>query len=114
MSDLREPLDPPEGGPSPRFVLRLYVVGGSTQSAWAIRNVRRLCAERLPGVSDLAIIDIYQHPALAKDAQLIAAPTLVKELPLPLRRFVGTMNNPAAFLAELGLDALPAEREPPP
>ncbi len=59
-------------------MLRLYVVGGSTQSAWAIRNVLRLCAERLEGVSDLAIIDIYQHPRLAKDAQLVAAPTLAQ------------------------------------
>lgn len=95
------------------FVLRLYVTGGSARSTSAIRNIRRLCDERLEGVSDLAVIDIYQQPALAREAQLVAAPTLVKELPLPLRRFVGTMSDLGPILADLGLDpGLPEEEAP--
>ena len=66
-------------------MLRLYVTGGSARSVWAIRNVRRLCEEHLAGLSDLVVIDIYQQPGLASLAQLVAAPTLVKELPLPQR-----------------------------
>jgi len=88
----------------PVVVLRLYVTGGSARSAWAIRNVRRLCAERLPGLSDLTVVDIYQHPELARQAQLVAAPTLVKELPLPARRFVGTLTDPHLLLADLGIE----------
>jgi circadian clock protein KaiB len=96
------PAAPAAALPPPVFVLRLYVTGGSALSATAIRNVRRLCAERLSGLSDLAIIDIYQQPALARAAQLIAAPTLIKERPLPVRRFVGTMINLGPLLADLG------------
>ena len=98
---------PVGAAPGPRFVLRLYVTGGSARSAWAIRNVRRLCEGRLAGLSDLAIIDIYQQPALARDADLVAAPTLVKERPPPQRRFVGTMSDLGPLLADFGLEAGP-------
>jgi circadian clock protein KaiB len=101
---IETPLAPTAG---PLFVLRLYVTGGSARSGWAIRNVRQLCAERLAGLTDLTIVDIYQHPELARDAQLVAAPTLVKERPLPLRRFVGTMTDLAPLLADLGLEPAP-------
>jgi circadian clock protein KaiB len=73
------------------YVLRLYVTGSSPRSTWAIRMVRRLCDEHLEGRCDLEVIDICQQPALARGARLVAAPTLVKELPLPAQRFVGSM-----------------------
>jgi circadian clock protein KaiB len=97
----------------PSFVLRLYVTGGSPRSAGAIRNVRKLCDERLDGLYDLEIIDIYQQPALARDAQLVAAPTLVKEYPPPLQRYVGTLNDLRAVLAGLGLAAEVLVKEGP-
>lgn len=105
---VEDPPEPPSEPPveaskrgSP-YVLRLYVTGGAPRSAWAIRNVRRLCEEHLAGRFELAIIDIYQQPWLARDAQLVAAPTLVKLLPLPLQRFIGTMSDPDVFLACVG------------
>jgi circadian clock protein KaiB len=96
------------GNSKDRFVLRLYVSGLSARSRQAIENIRRLCEEHLAGRHELQIIDIYQQPELAKDQQLIAAPTLVKKLPLPLRKLVGDMHDSARVLIMLGI-AAPAE-----
>jgi circadian clock protein KaiB len=76
-----------------RYVLRLYITGSTPRSQEAIRNIRRICEEELGGCYDLEIIDVYQQPELAKKEQILAAPTLIKELPLPLRKLVGDMSN---------------------
>lgn len=86
------------------FVLRLYVTGGAPRSSWAVRNVSKLCEEHLHGRYDLEVIDLYQQPWLARDAQLVAAPTLVKERPLPERRFIGAMSDGPRLLAGLGIE----------
>ena len=88
-----------------RYVLRLYVTGMTSRSRRAIENVRRICEEHLPGQYDLEVIDIYQQPTLAKGEQIIAAPTLIKKLPLPLRRVIGDMSSTDRVL--LGLDLRP-------
>ncbi len=85
-----------------KYVLRLYVTGTTPKSVSAIRNIRKICDEHLKGAYDLEVIDIYQQPMLAKGEQIIAAPTLLKKLPLPLRRFIGDMSNTEQIL--LGLD----------
>ena len=85
-----------------RYVLRLYVTGMSPRAARAIRNVREICDEHLEGRYDLKVIDVYQQPALARDEQIIAAPTLIKKLPLPLRRLLGDMSQRDRVL--IGLD----------
>ncbi|MEX2197461.1 MAG: circadian clock KaiB family protein [Burkholderiales bacterium] len=76
-----------------RYVLRLYVTGTTGNSARAIVNIRKICEERLQGRYELEIVDISQHPGLAEGEQIIAAPTLIKLLPLPLRRFIGDMSQ---------------------
>jgi circadian clock protein KaiB len=83
-------------------VLRLYVTGMTPNSQRAIENVRKICEEHLEGRYQLEIIDIFQQPIFAKEGQIIAAPTLVKELPPPLRRFIGDMSKTERLL--LGLD----------
>ena len=88
-----------------KYILRLYVTGTTPKSAVAIRNIRKICDEHLKGAYDLEVIDIYQQPLLAKGEQIIAAPTLLKKLPLPLRRFIGDMSNTEQIL--LGLDLRP-------
>jgi circadian clock protein KaiB len=88
-------------GKSP-YVLRLYVSGMSPNSSRAIENIRKICAEHMEEPYQLDIIDIYQQPHLAKEGQIIATPTLVKELPLPLRKFIGDMSQTDRIL--LGLD----------
>ena len=85
-----------------RYVLRLYVTGMTSRSARAVKNLQAICDEYLEGRYDLEVIDIYQQPVLVKGEQIIAAPTLVKKLPLPMRRIIGDMSNRQRVL--LGLD----------
>jgi circadian clock protein KaiB len=85
-----------------KFVLRLYVTGATPNSVRAIENIRKICAEHLAGRYELEIIDIYQQPIFAREGQIVAAPTLVKELPPPLRKFIGDMSQTERIL--LGLD----------
>ena len=90
---------PPHGE---RYSLRLYVTGMTSRSSRAVDNLKAICDEYLEGRYDLEVIDIYQQPALAKGEQIIAAPTLIKKLPLPLRRVIGDMSSTDRVL--LGLD----------
>lgn len=83
--------------------LRLYVVGSTPASSRAIVNTRRFCEEHLAGSYDLDVIDISLDPSVAATAQVIAAPTLVRELPPPVRRFVGDMSDTASLMAGFDL-----------
>ena len=93
---------------SDRYVLRLYVAGLSSRSTTAIRNLRRICDEHLQDRCELEVIDIYAHPTLARGEQIIAAPTLIKQLPAPLRRLIGDMADTDRVLVGLDLRARPA------
>ena len=84
-----------------KYILRLYVTGSSARSLKAIYNLRKICEEHLPDY-DLEVIDIYKDPSAAREEQIIAAPTLVKRLPRPLRKFVGDLSNTQKIL--IGLD----------
>jgi circadian clock protein KaiB len=90
--------------PPGRLVLKLYVSGMTPRSRRAIVNLQELCDRYLSGNYDLEIIDIYQQPALAKKAQIIAAPTLIKTLPPPLRRVIGDLSDPGRTLLVLGVE----------
>ncbi|HEU0251909.1 MAG TPA: circadian clock KaiB family protein [Pyrinomonadaceae bacterium] len=85
-----------------RYILRLYVTGSSAKSLKAVYNLKKICEEHLPDDYDLEVIDIYENPSAARDEQIIAAPTLVKKLPKPLRRFVGDLSDTKKIL--VGLD----------
>jgi circadian clock protein KaiB len=91
--------------PEERYVLRLYVTGMTPNSVRAIENMKAICEEYLLGRYDLEIIDVYKHPSLAKGEQIVAAPTLVKSLPMPLRRLIGDLSQKDRVL--LGLDLAP-------
>lgn len=86
-----------------RYVLRLYVTGTTTRSAEAVVNVRRVCDEFLNGRYELEVIDILRSPEKAVEGQILAAPTLVKFLPHPVRRLIGDMSKTDRLLAGLGL-----------
>jgi len=92
-----------------KFILRLYVTGSSARSLKAIQNLKKICDEHFPDDYDLEVIDIYENPGIAREEQIIAAPTLVKKLPKPLRKFVGDLSNTKKIL--LGLDLY--ERQDP-
>ncbi len=88
-----------------KYVLRLYIAGATPKSTRAIVNIKKICEEYLKGRYELKVVDIYQQPVLAKGEQIIAAPTLLKKLPLPLRKFIGDMSNTEKIL--VGLDLRP-------
>ncbi len=88
-----------------RYVLKLYVAGVTPRSAAAIKSVTAACEEHLKGRYELEIVDIYQRPTLAKGEQILAAPTLIKQLPLPLKKIIGDMANEDRLL--VGLDLRP-------
>jgi len=88
-----------------KYVLRLYITGMTSRSSQAIENIRSICEAHLQGRYQLEIVDIYQNPGLAQGEQILAAPTLIKKLPLPLRRLVGDLSNEERVL--VGLDLRP-------
>jgi circadian clock protein KaiB len=92
-----------------KYVLRLYVTGMTPKSINAIENIRKICEENLQGRYELEVIDIYQNPECAKKEEIIAAPTLIKKLPLPLRKFIGDMSNKDRIL--VGLDLVPKKKD---
>ena len=85
-----------------KYILRLYVTGSTGRSLRAVHNLKKLCDEHLPNEYDLEVIDIYKDPEAAREAQIVAAPTLVKKLPQPIRKFVGDLSNTQKIL--VGLD----------
>ena len=85
-----------------KYILRLYVTGSTGRSLKAVYNLRKICEEHLPDDYELEVIDIYKDPEAAREAQIIAAPTLVKKLPEPIRKFVGDLSNTQKIL--VGLD----------
>lgn len=87
---------------SGQYVLRLYVAGMTPRSTHAVDNLKRICEEHLAGRYELEVIDVYRRPTLAEAEQIIAAPTLIKKLPLPLRRLIGDMADTEKIL--VGLD----------
>ena len=86
-----------------RYILRLYVTGMTPRSTQAFAAIKTLCEEHLAGRYELEVVDLYQHPHLAREEQVIAAPTLVKQMPAPLRRLVGDLSDVERMLAGLDL-----------
>jgi len=103
LEDLAEYEDAARRASQAHYVLKLFVGGSSTRSARAISRVRGICEEYLPGRYDLEVIDIYQQPDLASVNQLLAAPTLIKERPEPVRRLVGDMSDEDRVLSSLSI-----------
>ena len=92
------------------FVLRLFIAGTSCRSQRTISNLRTLCTEHLRDRVVLEIVDIYQRPDLAEADQIVAAPTLLKVGPLPVRRIIGDLSDVPRALRALGLPPLGAPR----
>jgi circadian clock protein KaiB len=89
---------------SDKCLLRLYVAGATDRSRQALQRVRRLCDAELHGKYKLEVIDIYQQPILARDGQILATPTLVREFPSPIRRLIGNLSHTTGLFAGLDLD----------
>ncbi len=89
--------------PMGKYILRLYVAGATDRSRQAVLRARELCETELTGNFELEVIDVYQQPILARDGQIIATPTLVREFPRPVRRLIGNLSNITGFFDGLGL-----------
>ena len=90
-----------------RYLLKLYVTGQTPRAERAIANLRRLCKEELDGCYEIEIIDVLEHPELAETDRILATPTLIKQLPPPLRRVIGDLSNRDKVL--LGLNVQPRD-----
>ena len=91
--------------PTGKYVLRLFVAGATDRSRQAVLRVRQLYEAELKDICTLEVIDIYQQPNLARDNQIVATPTLIKELPRPVRRFIGNLANITGLFGELDVIA---------
>ena len=96
--------------PQGPFTLALYISGMTPRSQLAIDNIQKLCEEHMAGRYKLKIIDIYQQPGAAKDAQIIAVPTLIKQLPPPLRRVIGDLGDPGRIMVALEVASYPRHK----
>jgi circadian clock protein KaiB len=90
--------------PPGKHVLRLYVAGATDRSRRAVLRARQLCESTFDGNFDLVVIDVYQQPILARDGQIVATPTLVREFPRPVRRLIGNLSNTAGLFVGLDWD----------
>jgi circadian clock protein KaiB len=89
--------------PTGKCVLRLYVAGATERSRQAVLRARQVCEFELKGNFELQVIDVYQQPILARDGQIVATPTLVREFPRPVRRLIGNLSNTAGLFVGLDL-----------
>ncbi|BCS34836.1 KaiB 1 protein [Luteitalea sp. TBR-22] len=104
MSEIIRELERLVGGDSTAtYVLRLYVTGSTPQSSRAVANIKAICDEHLPGRYELEVIDLYQQPELAREGDVVVAPTLVRQLPSPVVRLIGDLSNTPRVLLALGL-----------
>lgn len=103
-----EPLESAAAPPAPDYwELRLYVAGKTARSVAAVENLERICEEHLRGKYSIEIVDLLEHPRLARDDQIIAIPTLVRKLPEPIRKVIGDLSNVERTL--VGLQLRPAK-----
>ncbi len=91
-----------------KCVLRLYVAGSTPQSSRAIKNLKAICATHLEGRYALTVVDLYAQPERAREDQIVVAPTLIRQMPLPVRRVVGDLSNTDRVLAALDLSPAPS------
>jgi circadian clock protein KaiB len=103
-----EPWETPAASDEPadqegRWELRLYVAGRTPKSVAAFVNLKRICEEHMQGRYHVEVIDLLEHPQLAKGDQIIAVPTLVRKLPEPLKRIIGDLSNEEKVLVGLDL-----------
>jgi circadian clock protein KaiB len=91
------------------YILKLYVAGQSPKSVTAFKNLQRICEEHLQGKYQIEIIDLIENPRLSKDDQILAIPTLIRQLPAPVKKIIGDLSNEEKVLVGLDLHLLKQE-----
>ena len=100
----------PAGARSEKWVLRLYVAGKTRKAVAALNNLKSICDDQLSGRYRIEVIDLLENPRLARDNQILAVPTLVRKLPLPVRKIIGDLSNTERVLVGLDLIERGAQR----
>ena len=95
----------PRSSPRATVVLSLYVAGDTPKSRTALSNLKKICAEHLDGRYRIKVIDLLENPKLARDHQILALPTLVRQLPQPIRKIIGDLSNTERVLVGLGIES---------
>jgi len=90
--------------PDDNWVLRLYVAGQTPKSVTAFANLKKICEEQLYGKYTIEVVDLLKNPELSRDDQIFAIPTLVRKLPVPVRKIIGDLSNTERVI--IGLDLL--------
>ncbi len=93
-------------GNEEKWELRLYTAGQTPKSLAAVKNLRKVCEEHLAGRYEIEIVDLLKNPRLAKDHQIVAIPTLVRKLPVPIRKIIGDLSDTERTLVGLQLKQL--------
>jgi circadian clock protein KaiB len=88
-----------------RWILRLYVAGQTPKAITAYNNLKSICEDQLKGKYQIEVIDLIQNPQLSRDDQILALPTLVRKLPIPVRKIIGDLSDTERVL--VGLDLMP-------
>jgi len=99
----RGPVEESKAALEEQWTLRLYVAGHTPRSAMAFDNLKRICEERMKGHYSIEVVDLLKNPRLAKDDQILAIPTVVRKLPVPVRRIIGDLSNTERVLVGLDL-----------
>lgn len=84
--------------------LTLYVAGETPRSLTAISNLERICREHMPGKYEIQVIDLKKHPQLAREHKIVAIPTLIRELPVPIRKIIGDLSDEHRVLVNLNIE----------
>jgi circadian clock protein KaiB len=95
-----------DGSQGEKWELRLYTAGQTPKSLAAVKNLRKVCEEHLAGRYEIEIVDLLKNPRLAKDHQIVAIPTLVRKLPVPIRKIIGDLSDTERTLVGLQLKQL--------
>ena len=95
----------PGSAPPVKVVLSLYIAGDTPKSRTALSNLKKICGEHLDGRYRIKVIDLLKNPKLARDHQILALPTLVRQLPEPIRKIIGDLSNTERVLVGLGIES---------
>jgi circadian clock protein KaiB len=93
-----------------KYLIKLYVTGRTPRAQQAIRNLEQICEQELDGRYELVVIDVLERPQLAEDEKILATPTVVKELPVPIRRIIGDLSDTERVLLGLDLRTVPPNK----
>jgi circadian clock protein KaiB len=95
-----------------RWELRLYVAGQTPKSVLALKNITRYCEENLEGRYSIEVIDLLKTPQLAEGDQIVAIPTLIRKVPVPIRKIIGDLSDEEKVLVGLNIRPLPSKNKP--